>query len=48
MTTTGSLLDSDSDSELIEFSESMSAKEVSTWLNRNGIPEKFCDKFEGT
>lgn len=27
--------------------ESMSAKEVGTWLRQQGIPEKYSDVFEG-
>lgn len=28
--------------------EAMSATEVSAWMNRQGIPQKYCDIFEGT
>ena len=41
---------SDTDSEssdLIQFKESMSAKEISAWLIVNGIPERFAAVFEG-
>lgn len=27
--------------------ESMSAQELSAWLKQSGIPDKFCDLFEG-
>ena len=38
----------DSDgSDFVDFSESMSAREVSAWLQKSGIPEKFSKVFEG-
>ena len=40
--------DSESDTpEVLEFRESMSAKEVRFWLHANGIPMKFSAVFEG-
>lgn len=36
-----------SESDWLEFSESMSANELGSWLKQSGIPQKFCDVFEG-
>ena len=42
-------MDSDDSTDFseMEFSETMSVEEVSVWLERKGIPKKFCDAFRG-
>ena len=35
------------DSTDTEFAESMTVTEIVGWLEKKGIPEEYCRKFEG-